>query len=149
MLRSRLLFLINSCLINIIILQLDDWVLCRIYKKKNLGRITCDDHEQRVLEDESSLANQIVATTTDYHHHHQAASESQPFKFPRACSLTHLWEFGAYMNMNNENSGFNNNNNQDINYGSFSYLGQVMQQQPRMDHDIKFQVNPQPMFELQ
>ncbi|XP_027153866.1 NAC domain-containing protein 2-like [Coffea eugenioides] len=62
-------------------MRLDDWVLCRIYKKKNLGKaldIKAEDQSTETL------------TTAD------AAScepqQTQLSKFPRICSLSHLWE---------------------------------------------------------
>ncbi|KAI3467320.1 hypothetical protein Pfo_023983 [Paulownia fortunei] len=131
-------------------MRLDDWVLCRIYKKKNLGRTT---DQQRV---EDSLA-QIVTIENDH------ASEPQPFKFPRTCSLTHLWEFGymgsisQLLNDTSYNVPFNNQETVLCNNGSFSragdkhQLGQLVQQ-PCTDA-MKFQVNQpifvNPVFELQ
>lgn len=126
--------------------QLDDWVLCRIYKKKNLGRTF--DHQQKVEEP----FTQIVAAN-------DIASEQQPYKFPRTYSLTHLWEFD-YMNsisqLLNDNSSYNvpcNMNQETLtnNNGSFSrQLGQV--QQPCTDA-TKFQQNQtifvNPVYELQ
>lgn len=54
--------------------QLDDWVLCRIYKKKNPTR-----QPEIKIEDSFSQGS----TAADFTEH----------KFPRTCSLTHLWEF--------------------------------------------------------
>lgn len=58
-------------------MRLDDWVLCRIYKKKSMGRT----EEQRV-EDSCVQTEPNNAALTD----------SQVLKFPRTCSLSHLWE---------------------------------------------------------
>ncbi|KAG6405624.1 hypothetical protein SASPL_133216 [Salvia splendens] len=56
--------------------RLDDWVLCWIYKKKNLTK----PPEQRVedLLIQPAIINDVIG--------------SQIHKFPRTCSLTHLWE---------------------------------------------------------
>lgn len=56
-------------------IQLDDWVLCRIYKKKNITRAP----EQRV--EDHSLIQPVIGNDVTEH------------KFPRTCSLTHLWEY--------------------------------------------------------
>ncbi|KAL8533787.1 hypothetical protein ACS0TY_009978 [Phlomoides rotata] len=128
-------------------MRLDDWVLCRIYKKKNLGRSF--DHEPKV---EDSFG-QIMS----HHHHHHALGNQQEEKFPiRNYSNNHLWEFdymttsiSQLVNYENPNLPFNNQQTSNVvNYnGSFS---QVDQQQ----HDAtKFQVNPtvfvNPSYELQ
>ncbi|XP_022877703.1 NAC transcription factor 29-like [Olea europaea var. sylvestris] len=60
-------------------MRLDDWVLCRIYKKKNLGRVTAQIAE-----------NPFTKTVTSAN---DASTELQTLKFPRPSSLTHLWEF--------------------------------------------------------
>ncbi|CAI9767989.1 unnamed protein product [Fraxinus pennsylvanica] len=60
-------------------MRLDDWVLCRIYKKKNFGRATAQIAENHFTK--------TVTTATD------ASTEPQTLKFPRPSSLTHLWEF--------------------------------------------------------
>ncbi|CAA2959652.1 NAC transcription factor 29-like [Olea europaea subsp. europaea] len=117
-------------------MRLDDWVLCRIYKKKNLGK----GAEQKV---ENPIA-QIVTLNS-------ATSEAS--KFPRTCSLTHLWEYGymgSVSHLLNDNS-FNNNmplDNQNsvssnVNLSETLRLGQV--QQPYTD-GMKFHGNYQPIF---
>lgn len=55
--------------------QLDDWVLCRIYKKKNVTKVP----EQRA--EDHSLIQPVIG------------NEVTEQKFPRTCSLTHLWEY--------------------------------------------------------
>ncbi|KAL3840565.1 hypothetical protein ACJIZ3_025156 [Penstemon smallii] len=101
-------------------MRLDDWVLCRIYKKKNLGR----NFEQKV---EDSC--QIVAATDPSHDEPQV-----PYKiFPRTCSLTHLWEFD-YMNsiqlLNDHNLSngplFNNQDSSALNNNIGSYYTDAM-----------------------
>ena len=72
--------------------QLDDWVLCRIYKKKStIGRVLDPKVED--------LGAQIVATND--------ASDSQMLKIPRIYSLSHLWQLdclGSLPQLLNENS---------------------------------------------
>lgn len=83
------------------IFQLDDWVLCRIYKKKNMGRVL----EQGVEE----LGAQIV-TTND-------VSDSPMLKFPRTSSLSHLWELdclGSLSQLLNDNSYNSNSDYQNM-----------------------------------
>lgn len=78
--------------------QLDDWVLCRIYKKKNPTR-------QPEVKIEDSFTQ--VPTAADF-------TEQQTHKFPRTCSLTHLWEFdymssiSQLLDENAYNVSFNN-----------------------------------------
>ncbi|KAK6159925.1 hypothetical protein DH2020_003306 [Rehmannia glutinosa] len=139
-------------------MRLDDWVLCRIYKKKNLGRASHDHQQIKSVED--SFA-QIVNPSHDdqYPSHH----EPQPYKFPRISSLTHLWEFdymGSSISQLLNDTSYNNlpiNNIQETtlsNNGNFSRpagdkhpLGQ-----PCTD-PMKFQVNQSifvnPVYELQ
>ncbi|KAL2519363.1 NAC transcription factor 29 [Abeliophyllum distichum] len=122
-------------------MRLDDWVLCRIYKKKNLGKAV----EPKV---ENPIAQNVTLNNATSEQQEQAS------KFPRTCSLTHLWEFGymgSISHLLNENSLNNNmpfdNQNTMSNNGNFSEtlrLGQV-QQQPYTDA-MKFEVNYQPIF---
>ncbi|CAL5430918.1 unnamed protein product [Camellia sinensis] len=82
-------------------MRLDDWVLCRIYKKKNMGRVL----EQGVEE----LGAQIV-TTND-------VSDSPMLKFPRTSSLSHLWELdclGSLSQLLNDNSYNTNSDYQNM-----------------------------------
>ncbi|KAL7163853.1 hypothetical protein ACSBR2_039884 [Camellia fascicularis] len=82
-------------------MRLDDWVLCRIYKKKNMGRVL----EQGVEE----LGAQIV-TTND-------VSESPMLKFPRTSSFSHLWELdclGSLSQLLNDNSYNSNSDYQNM-----------------------------------
>ncbi|GER32906.1 NAC domain-containing protein [Striga asiatica] len=87
-------------------MRLDDWVLCRIYKKKNLARASDDGR----IQVEDTLKAQIVKTSD------QIALIEPPQcnkSFPRISSLTHLWEFdymGSISNLLNDAS-YNNNNN--------------------------------------
>ncbi|KAK4371053.1 hypothetical protein RND71_010528 [Anisodus tanguticus] len=82
-------------------MRLDDWVLCRIYKKKNLGRAM----EMMKVEQDTQQAEimsainpvEVVAATTG----------QQTLKLPRTCSLSHLLEmdyFGSISQLFDENS---------------------------------------------
>ncbi|TVU38383.1 hypothetical protein EJB05_11750 [Eragrostis curvula] len=56
-------------------LRLDDWVLCRIYKKVNkLGSAAGVDQQQRSVECEGSVEDAVVAAYPSSHHHHAAAA---------------------------------------------------------------------------
>ncbi|XP_057949847.1 NAC domain-containing protein 2 [Malania oleifera] len=59
-------------------MRLDDWVLCRIYKKKHTGKTM--EHKE-----EDSNAQMAMVNAHDI-------SEQQVLKFPRTCSLAHLLE---------------------------------------------------------
>lgn len=103
--------------------QLDDWVLCRIYKKKNFGKPFDVKAEDQSAE---------TVTTADATSHEPQA---QALKFPRICSLSHLWEM-EYMNTmshlfgeNSYNSVYDNQNivNTNGNHGP-RQLGEVPHQ---------------------
>jgi hypothetical protein len=59
-------------------MRLDDWVLCRIYKKKNMTK--------SLETNEDYTTNQMNMTQTNND------SEQELVKFPRTCSLTNLLE---------------------------------------------------------
>lgn len=109
-------------------MQLDDWVLCRIYKKKNLGRSSLE-HQPIKVEDSFSDHQMAAANDHDDQNQNQYRA-SEEYKFPRTYSLSHLWEFENYMGSSisqliNDNSSYNvnvgfNNNNQESDNGGFS-----------------------------
>ncbi|KAF3431489.1 hypothetical protein FNV43_RR26220 [Rhamnella rubrinervis] len=74
-------------------MRLDDWVLCRIYKKKQMVK---------VLEEKMELSSpqlDITAPIDD--------NEDHSLKFPRTCSIAHLFELehlGPISQLLNENS---------------------------------------------
>lgn len=87
-------------------MRLDDWVLCRIYKKKNLSKALEIKAEDQSVES---------VTTSDAGTSHEP--EMQALKFPRICSLSHLWEM-EYMSTisqlfgeNSYNAVYDNNQN--------------------------------------
>ncbi|KAL2233539.1 NAC transcription factor 29 [Sesamum indicum] len=130
-------------------MRLDDWVLCRIYKKKNQAKTP----EHRLNHHEESFAH-ILPT---------AAVDPQPYKFPRTCSLTHLWEFDYMASISQLLHDDNNYASYNLSFSSQSETvtnhsdaadgtqksyhqplpGQV--QLPYVDVPVKFQVN-QPIF---
>ncbi|KAF8378706.1 hypothetical protein HHK36_030055 [Tetracentron sinense] len=59
-------------------MRLDDWVLCRIYKKKQMGRAVGEKVEES--------CTQIATPTAG------DASDQQMLKFPRTCSVAHILE---------------------------------------------------------
>ncbi|KAG6426260.1 hypothetical protein SASPL_110481 [Salvia splendens] len=109
-------------------MRLDDWVLCRIYKKKNLA--TSIEHRPIKVEDSSTSShNQIASTSTS--EEQEAAN-----RFPRTHSLNHLWEFDNYMGSSishllNDNSSYNNLNvafNNQETYNGIQFGQAVVQQ---------------------
>ncbi|GLT54649.1 hypothetical protein SLA2020_278310 [Shorea laevis] len=113
-------------------MRLDDWVLCRIYKKKPMAKTL----EQR---EEESLSLSLPAQI-------DPSEQQQISKFPRTCSITHLLDM-EYLgpishllcdNDNSYNSGFDFQNT----FGNDEKpkLGE-MPYQYMMDSG-KFQVNP-------
>ncbi|KAJ8563057.1 hypothetical protein K7X08_031509 [Anisodus acutangulus] len=82
-------------------MRLDDWVLCRIYKKKNLGRamemmkVEQDTQQPEIMSAINPV--EVVAVTTG----------QQTLKLPRTCSLSHLLEmdyFGSISQLFDDNS---------------------------------------------
>lgn len=141
--------------VSLVKFQLDDWVLCRIYKKKNLGKLSMDikveDQSQETL-----VANELVTS-------HDDEQQQQTFKFPRPCSLSHLWEMdymGSIPQIFGENSIFdqqnmfmlNNNNNNNGNVNTPRQLGDQMGNQ-YSEAMVRFQGNQpvyvNPVFEFQ
>lgn len=123
------------------IFQLDDWVLCRIYKKKNLGK----SDDRRV---ENTLITQIPCP-----------NEPQPQKlFPRNFSLTdHLWEFdyinsiSQLMHENSYSLPFNfQETTSNINNGNVPSDAEKTQttqvQHPYTSSAMNFQGSLQPIF---
>ncbi|KAK4358075.1 hypothetical protein RND71_023685 [Anisodus tanguticus] len=83
-------------------MRLDDWVLCRIYKKKNLGKTM----EMMKAEEEEELEAQIESTNNAIEVV-GTASGPQTMKLPRICSLSHLLEldyFGSIPQLLGDNS---------------------------------------------
>lgn len=70
-------------------MRLDDWVLCRIYQKKNLGRamemIKVEEDTQQPEIMSSINPGEVVAATGQ-----------QTLKLPRTCSLSHLLEMDYF-----------------------------------------------------
>ncbi|KAK4373235.1 hypothetical protein RND71_008619 [Anisodus tanguticus] len=82
-------------------MRLDDWVLCRIYKKKSLGRamemmkVEQDTQQPEIISAINPV--EVVAATTG----------QQTLKLPRTCSLSHLLEmdyFGSISQLFDDNS---------------------------------------------
>ncbi|KAJ8774522.1 hypothetical protein K2173_016968 [Erythroxylum novogranatense] len=62
-------------------MRLDDWVLCRIYKKRQVGREM--EPEKKISENKHAQLDLTAAND---------ASDQQMFRFPRPCSFSHLLE---------------------------------------------------------
>ena len=124
--------------------QLDDWVLCRIYKKKNTTRSV----EQK--EEEDWVAQTLTADD---------ASGSQTFKFPRPCSINNLWELDCLgsisqlLNDNAYNSSFDGNfarpiEKLDLGEMSYQYSDSVKLQM-NQSSSLNQQIFLNPVFEFQ
>lgn len=107
------------------VFQLDDWVLCRIYKKKSPAQPL----EQR--EENINVEN----VPSDHDHN---ARELQPMKIPRTFSLAHLWELESLGSISHLLGDHNTNyeNNSGIETGVT--MGIMPQLEP---HSIKFEDN--------
>ncbi|XP_073151736.1 NAC domain-containing protein 1-like [Henckelia pumila] len=128
-------------------MRLDDWVLCRIYKKKNLGK----NDDQRV---ENTLITQIQSSNNEL---------QIPQKlFPRNFSLTdHLWDFdyinsiSELMHENSYNLSFNvqeTTSNNNVVAGNVAHEVDVKPQMttqvqhPYTSSAMTYQGNQQPIF---
>ncbi|GAB2280252.1 hypothetical protein Dimus_024934 [Dionaea muscipula] len=102
-------------------MRLDDWVLCRIYKKRHAGRTVeeyqrGDIHIQKEEEEEEDSQSQshgqysplITSPANGVGHgassssslsqdHHQQQQQQQVLKFPRTVSLAHLLDTADYL----------------------------------------------------
>lgn len=126
-------------------MQLDDWVLCRIYKKKNVGRIIGHFDQPKVEAESFQMA---AAAATDNQNPNQNENyENEQYKFPRTYSLTHLWELdymGSISQLLNDNSSYNVGfNGEDDNNGDKKQLpfGQPSDSTKSHVHQTTF-VNP-------
>lgn len=115
------------------ILQLDDWVLCRIYKKKNTGKPLDIKAEDQSVE--------TVTTAVGASHEPQ----TQALKFPRICSLSHLWEMeymGTIAQLFGENSCNAVCDNQNIVSSNGNHVSRQLGEVPHQYGDtMKFQGN--------
>lgn len=112
-----------------VFLQLDDWVLCRIYKKKNTARV-CEE-EPKV--DGFRTNNYTVADA--------CVNDLPKMEFPRTSSLSHLWEmeyFGSISQLLNENTSYDN---QSIMTMAPSRTVEMGEMSHSYADSLKFQVN--------
>lgn len=83
-------------------MRLDDWVLCRIYKKKNLGRAI-----EMMKVEEDTQQPEIVSGINRPVDVVAAATGQAALKLPRTCSLSHLLQmdyFGSISQLFDDNS---------------------------------------------
>lgn len=131
-------------------MRLDDWVLCRIYKKRQTAgsRSVLD---AKVDEDQSCV-DQLGKTGGSVEHAHASDEQKMMVKFPRPCSLTHLMElefFAPISQLLNDNSynfnydfqnSINNNATSDDQFQNKLQLGDTHQ----VNHSDS--LNQQPLF---
>ncbi|XP_024029424.1 NAC transcription factor 29 isoform X2 [Morus notabilis] len=119
-------------------MRLDDWVLCRIYKKRHMAKAL----EPKV--EDSSPHTDITA------HVGHEANEEQMLKFPRTYSLAHLLELdylGPIPQLLNDNNPYNSAHDFNVNSNTWPNSGtgfvQNLQfgEMPYQNSDLgKFQV---------
>lgn len=83
-------------------MRLDDWVLCRIYKKKNTGKIM--EPKLEVMNDDTKYQTILCGDHAD---------NDLSMKFPRTFSVSSLWDLdylGGISQFYNENSNYDNQN---------------------------------------
>ncbi|GMH01744.1 hypothetical protein Nepgr_003583 [Nepenthes gracilis] len=68
-------------------MRLDDWVLCRIYKKRHVG--SSSEQKEEEQEEDSQVRE---ATTTNANNDASIHNQQQALEFPRTFSLAHLLE---------------------------------------------------------
>ncbi|OIT33342.1 PREDICTED: NAC transcription factor 29-like [Nicotiana attenuata] len=136
-------------------MRLDDWVLCRIYKKKNMGKTM----EMMKAEEEESEA-QIEITNNDIEVVGATTNGPQTNKLPRNCSLSHLLEldyFGSIPQLLGDNSyhtsfdndqsyTMNNVNTNVVHQMEKSQLGEVSHQHNSQNNNYNIFFNQQPVF---
>ncbi|XP_009606198.1 NAC domain-containing protein 1-like [Nicotiana tomentosiformis] len=137
-------------------MRLDDWVLCRIYKKKNLGKTM----EMMKAEEEEESEAQIEITNNDIEVG-ATTSGPQTSKLPRNCSLSHLLEldyFGSIPQLLGDNSYhtsfdndqsytlMNNVNTNVVHQMEKSQLGEVSHQYNSQNNNYNIFFNQQPVF---
>ncbi|XP_009773865.1 NAC domain-containing protein 1 [Nicotiana tabacum] len=136
-------------------MRLDDWVLCRIYKKKNMGK----SMEMMKAEEEESEA-QIEITNNDIEVVGATTSGPQTNKLPRNCSLSHLLEldyFGSIPQLLGDNSyhtsfdidqsyTMNSVNTNVVHQMEKSQLGEVSHQHNSQNNNYNIFFNQQPVF---
>lgn len=118
-------------------MRLDDWVLCRIYKKKStekpLEQIEEDTNAPNVSSD-----NNVTNNNTNN------VMELQTMKIPRTFSLAHLWEFESLGSishlLDDHNANYDNNNNNGIMPQSSNLFDETRLRGP---HYVKFEDNHQ------
>ncbi|KAK4376670.1 hypothetical protein RND71_002966 [Anisodus tanguticus] len=128
-------------------MRLDDWVLCRIYKKKNLGKTM-----EMVKAEEEKLEAQTVSTNNAIEVV-GAASGPQTMKLRRICSLSHLLEldyFGSIPQLLGDNSYDDQNYtmtnvvNTNVHQMEKFQLGDQVSSEQQNNYNIFF--NQQPVF---
>ncbi|XP_031121477.1 NAC domain-containing protein 2-like [Ipomoea triloba] len=95
-------------------MRLDDWVLCRIYKKKSMGSNRAMEIVK--VEEETQLPQVNIATNCEP----LIGNGPQGLILPRTCSLTHLLELG-YLGSIPQLLGDEDNNNNFHNYPNLDH----------------------------
>lgn len=114
--------------------QLDDWVLCRIYKKRQAIR-----HLEEKTENAQTQLDISHAAVDNDDAAAAASNEQQMVKFPRPCSLSHLLEL-EYMCPISQilNVDTNNNPNFDCQYmmsnAGMDHVGKIQPGEMIMPH---------------
>ncbi|KAL3336917.1 hypothetical protein AABB24_029542, partial [Solanum stoloniferum] len=104
-------------------MRLDDWVLCRIYKKKNLGKTI---EMMKVEEEELDAQNVSINNAIE------VVGGPQTMKLPRICSLSHLLEldyFGSIPQLLSDNLLYDDQSYTMNNVSNTSNVDQVSSQQ--------------------
>ncbi|XP_016492232.1 NAC domain-containing protein 2-like [Nicotiana tabacum] len=119
-------------------MRLDDWVLCRIYKKKNLGRAM----EMMKVEEDTKQPEILSTNPVEI----VAATGPQTLKLPRACSLSHLLEmdyFGSISQLFDDNSYNANNQNTmtNVNIGNVPHHAMEKFQLGELSHQYMTSTN--------
>ncbi|CAH9096708.1 unnamed protein product [Cuscuta epithymum] len=90
-------------------MRLDDWVLCRIYKKMSVGNRAIemakgemDTQSQSQTQTQTQIAPNCEVVNI--------ARGPQGLILQRPCSLTHLWELEYYFGSISQNANFDDNN---------------------------------------
>lgn len=129
--------------------QLDDWVLCRIYKKRQAGSRSVLDAK---VEEDQSCVDQLGKTGGYVEHANASDEQKMMVKFPRTCSITHLMEleyFAPISQLLNDNTyNFNYDFQNGINNNAASDDQFQNKLQPRDMHQVNHSdsLNQQSLF---
>lgn len=120
------------CVYFLLLFQLDDWVLCRIYKKRHSNKGLLEEKTEELPTQHDAV---------------EGNNGQQNMKFPRAFSITHLLDLdylGPISQLFNDNSSINPTLGFQNNTAAYTNVGKIEQGEMPLDYSsasTDFQVN--------